>query len=264
MGIFDNPEGLFPVTPGTPVPEGVDIVDPKIDEGRGVPPLGCDIGTDCEKALVIFVGGALDTEYRNMYREFANYCREGHPHQAKAYFTNDANRAIVRYITRWRKHYPGHQVGLIGHSWGGYRAYEVAQSLAEENVPLDLLVTLDPVKNGTFTQRKSAGGFGNSDGAVEMRPTERPETTKRWYNVFVRDNPVIPICPDVPLGTANRVARLGGGAWGDLKQRGLVDDEWTIQSTLDPNHNLQCHRDNGHQLVETMFPYVRPFIMSIT
>jgi hypothetical protein len=34
MGLFDNPKGLFPITPGTPVPEGVDIVDPKIDEGR--------------------------------------------------------------------------------------------------------------------------------------------------------------------------------------------------------------------------------------
>jgi hypothetical protein len=99
---------------------------------------------------------------------------------------------------------------------------------------------------------------------MEMRPTERPEKTKRWYNVFVRDNPAILICPDVPLGTANRVARIGGGSWGDLKQRGLVDDEWTIEGTLDPNHNLQCHRDNGHQLVGTMFPYVRPFIVSIT
>jgi pimeloyl-ACP methyl ester carboxylesterase len=262
--VFDNPKGLFPVSPGTPIPEGVDIVDPKIYEGRGAPPLGCNIGTDCEKALVIFIGGAADTDYRPMYREFASYCREGHEHQAKAYFTHDANSAIVRYITRWRKRYPGHQVGLIGHSWGGYRAYEVAQRLAEDGVPLDLLVTLDPVKNGTITQRKSASGFGNADNPVEMRPTERPETTKRWYNVFVRDNPAIPICPDVPMITSNRVARNGGGSWRDLKLKGLVDDEWTIESAHDPRHNLQCHKDNGHELVEPMLSHVKTFVVKIT
>jgi pimeloyl-ACP methyl ester carboxylesterase len=212
---------------------------------------------------VIFVGGAADTEHRPLYKEFAKYCREGHPHQAKAYFTHDANSAVVRYITRWRKRYPNHQVGLIGHSWGGYRAYEVAQRLAEDGVPLDLLVTLDPVKNGTITQRKSAGSFGNSDGGVEMRPTERPETTKRWYNVFVRDNPAIPICPDVRTITSNRVARNGGGSWGDLKLRGLVDDEWTIESRRDPDHNSQCHKDDGHELVYNMMPSVHEFIVRL-
>ncbi|WP_198148199.1 alpha/beta fold hydrolase, partial [Elstera litoralis] len=166
--VFDNPEGLFPVTPGTPVLEGVDIVDPKINDGDPIPPLGCDIGTDCEKALVIFVGGALDTKYRPLYREFAVYCREGHPHQAKAYFTHDADREIAKYITLWRKRYPGHQVGIVGHSWGGYCSYQVAQRLAGDGIPLDLLVTLDPVTKRDFERRD---GF---EITKSNRPFERP------------------------------------------------------------------------------------------
>jgi hypothetical protein len=87
--------------------------------------------------------------------------------------------------------------------------------------------------------------------------------TKQCYIVFVLDDSAIPICPDVRTITSNRVARNGGGSWGDLKLRGLVDDEWTIESRRDPDHNSRCHKDDSHELVYNMMPSVHEFIVRL-
>ncbi|WP_198148474.1 hypothetical protein, partial [Elstera litoralis] len=169
----------------------------------------------------------------------------------------DADREIAKYITLWRKRYPGHQVGIVGHSWGGYCSYQVAQRLAGDGIPLDLLVTLDPVTKRDFERRD---GF---EITKSNRPFERPRTTERWYNVFVRDDPAMPTCSNVSMGTSNRVARNGGGSWRDLKLRGLVHGEWEITSDIVSNNSPVCHMDNGHELVQKMLTNVHKYIRDL-
>jgi pimeloyl-ACP methyl ester carboxylesterase len=222
----------------------------------GVPNLGCNPSADCEKALVVFVGGAGDTKNLNMYSAFIEYCKAQHPHQAKAYFTNDGSEQIARYIAAWRQRFPGHQTGLVGHSFGGWASYRAAQLLAEKGIPLDLLVTLDPVTKTNFERRN---GFEVS---YPKRPFERPKTTGKWYNVFVKDDPNMPVC-STSKSNANRIARIGGGSWNDLKQTGLVDDEWSITSALDIENSVTCHNDNGHALTLKLLAPVYVFIRSI-
>jgi hypothetical protein len=36
---------------------------------------------------------------------------------------------------------------IVGHSWGGYRAIYVYSWAEKNNIPIDLLITIDPVGN---------------------------------------------------------------------------------------------------------------------
>ncbi|MFD2264332.1 lipase family alpha/beta hydrolase [Lacibacterium aquatile] len=248
MGFFSG-EGVFPVEAGAPIPD-VDDLSPKL----GRPNLGCDPILRCNKALVIFVGGFGDTANKHMFRLFERYCAAGHSAQAKAYFTHDSYSDIADYIEKWRVQYPGHQITLVGHSFGGFGSYRAALKVAEKNVKLDLLVTLDPVTNINFEQKSGFPFYSPTE------PFERPVTTERWLNVYVSDPPDIPY----PNSGSNRVTRLRGGPWGKLKARGLADDEWTITSTMVPaDGQPQHHLDNGHTRMDILFAPVKSEVESM-
>jgi pimeloyl-ACP methyl ester carboxylesterase len=91
---------------------------------------------------VVFVGGAGDQDSAIVYGEYERF-KFARPDIPSRYFSHDENRAISNYI----KTLPdGAPVTLIGHSWGGDTAAQVALNLPKR---ITRLITVDPV--GTFT-----------------------------------------------------------------------------------------------------------------
>ena len=87
---------------------------------------------------VIFVGGAGDQNSAIVYREYERF-KFARPDVPSKYFSHDENRAISNYI----KTLPdGAPVTLIGHSWGGDTAAQVALSLPKR---ITRFITVDPV-----------------------------------------------------------------------------------------------------------------------
>lgn len=252
---------LFPTGPGLPIPEGTEPLPP--DEPNKAPWMpknyGCDPVLGCGKALIIFIGGGRDWDHRPMYDTFKYYCEEGHQHQSLAYFTYEqATNEIRDYIIGWKKQFQGHGVGLIGHSWGGWRSYLVAAALARKDVTLDLLFTLDPVTNTPFPST-------TRDGMPEKLPPERPDSVSKWLNVYVRDTRGLPLHPRAGSPTANTVANVwGGGAWTNLKALNFVDGERTIENSTENIDGIEYSYDNGHARARVMFDLFKTDVVDVS
>lgn len=255
---------LFPTGPGLPIPEGTEPLppdDPNAPDAQKWMPknYGCDPVLGCGKALVIFVGGGRDWVHRPMYNTFKQYGEEGHKHQSLAYFTYEQETNEIRdYIMGWKKHFPGHGVGLIGHSWGGWRSYLVAAALARKDITLDLLFTLDPVTRFPFPA-------ANREAPDELLPPGRPDSVSKWLNVYVHDTRVLPLHPRAGTLTANTVAKtLGGGAWTNLMARHYVDGEGTIQNSTETINGIEYSFDDGHARARAMLDYFKVDVLNVS
>lgn len=114
--------------------------------------------------MVVFVGGFMDETFGNAVVNAEREIRDANPGISTYRFAHDQGDAIERLI---RSQPPGTRVRLIGHSWGGNTAAEIADRMGTAGHPLDMLVTVDPVGNGTntaFYERVRQG-------------------TRRWVNV---------------------------------------------------------------------------------
>ncbi|MFD2264334.1 alpha/beta hydrolase [Lacibacterium aquatile] len=152
---------------------------------------------------------------------------------------------------RWTKRYPGHQIALVGHSWGGHTAYHVADRVGLKKIVVDLLVTLDAVGTSGFFWPPGSSEPGNPP-----KPQMRPTNTKTWLNVYVQDPPGLPARP-VSWRSPNTVA-MGGQPWRKLTPSGILDGEWTIASTTHPENSAtpEYHFDDGHALTNKIFDHV--------
>lgn len=251
---FLKPYGLFPVAPGIPVPEGTKDLPPGFPRPLS---LGCEPVLGCGKALVVLIGGGGDVDWYSyvMYRLFYNYCNEYHPHQSKAYFSQDSRAEIVDYVLAWKKRFPGHQIALIGHSWGGHTAWHVADFLALKKVTVDLLATLDPVGTKNFYWPP-----GENNPGVPQRPQTRPSTTTLWLNIIVQDPPNLPARAE-RFPSPNEIAKIGQ-PWRSLIATGLPDAEWSIASATGPEGAIEpeYHLDNGHARTFEMFDIIRQYV----
>lgn len=120
----------------------------------------------CIKTLVVFIGGCGDSIYQPLLNSvFAPY--------EKAYGHGINRRQDVSYsehgvgnvpplLKRWFK--ANQKIVLVGHSWGGNSAYKLA--LEHSNIPIELLVTLDPV---SYSSQHI-----------------KPKNVKRWINSYVQ------------------------------------------------------------------------------
>jgi|GEM_PF-4105468 len=134
------------------------------------------------RPVVVFIGGFGDALNRNVVRVFCAY-DAAWEHTRKLYFGYDADRGgMMRAI---RDSARGGPVVLVGHSYGGDTAYELADSLGAR---VRLLVTLDPV-----SPRR------------EGQSVPRPAAVGRWINVRVGSAPGLSSCG---------LAGVLGGAWG--------------------------------------------------
>jgi hypothetical protein len=91
--------------------------------------------------VVCFVGGADDSQHRNLWRVFDAY-RRAVPGHASYYFFHDQHTEIGMRIRASQG-----PVCLVGHSWGGDTVLDVAYHRRER--PIELVVTLDPVARFT-------------------------------------------------------------------------------------------------------------------
>lgn len=101
-----------------------------------------DIQDSSDPGSVIFVGGLGDQNSAIVYKEYERF-KFARPDVASRYFSHDENRAIGNYIKTLSDDAP---VTLIGHSWGGDTAAQVALNLPKR---ITTLITVDPVGNWT-------------------------------------------------------------------------------------------------------------------
>ncbi|HBH52237.1 MAG TPA: hypothetical protein DDY91_10125 [Planctomycetaceae bacterium] len=82
-------------------------------------------------------------------------------------------RAIVDCLREHGRESPRDRLAVVGNSWGGHTAYEVARTLAASDRPLalDLVVFLDP----------------SSTGRALVPPRNRPITINRSVNYYTRN-----------------------------------------------------------------------------
>ncbi len=141
----------------------------------------------------IFIGGGLDDRKipflapgvlidKGVMRDYADrYAAEtGRPTE---YFGNAKTGQVMRVVREANA--TGGPVNLVGHSWGGTDAYNVASQARREGLRIDNVLTLDPVGGGLRLAGRDPG---------------RPEPGT-WTNVTANPRQV---------GFADLVAAIGG------------------------------------------------------
>ena len=187
------------------------IILPSIEEQRG------KHTTECKKTLVVFIGGASDDWRQPLLKSvFAPY--------EKAYGRGNNRRQDIAYSESGVKHVPSlmqkwakanQKIVLVGHSWGGDSVIRLAENKENSNIPIKLLVTLDPV-----SLRKN----GNQS---------KPKTVERWVNVYVDYNLADWSFPNI-------IARAGG--------------KWGVCYKADKNVAINLLiKDTGHGDADDMF-----------
>ena len=117
---------------------------------RGPPPLAAPAPdrSEAENAAapghVIFVGGAGDQNSAIVYREYERF-KFARPDISSRYFSHDQNREIGKYINTLPD---GAPVTIIGHSWGGDTAAQVALNVPKRIIRSLPLIRLAPSRRG--------------------------------------------------------------------------------------------------------------------
>jgi pimeloyl-ACP methyl ester carboxylesterase len=121
--------------------------------------------------LVVFFGGANDSQHENMLRVRKYYQRQsdegqtGFP-QRTLYFAWDEDEEAKIAILNAALEDQNASIALVGHSWGGDTAMTVAKELEKVGLEVSLVVTLDAVSKKSF-----------------LGDIESPEAY--WMNVYV-------------------------------------------------------------------------------
>ena len=104
----------------------------------------------------------ITTEYFNWNGTRAGNIREDAPLSA----------GIAEFICDRHEQFPAERLAIVANSWGGHTAWEVCRALAEPEIPIDLVVFLDPSSLGR---------------AAAKRPTVLPESIKLARNYYTRN-----------------------------------------------------------------------------
>lgn len=176
-------------------PSGVRVTgsnDVRMEDEGEVDPICVSTGVDgvatCKlfQPLVMFVGGAMDMEYKPMYRVFEEYDPANEHNQDIGYVTWQRGNQLKVIALHWLMQ--GQKVVLVGHSFGARTAHKVSKELSDMGEEVELLVTLDPV--------------------YKRGPQPKPDKVKTWLNVYVDYDKA----EKGSLGSANNIA-LRGGPW---------------------------------------------------
>jgi|GEM_PF-2604214 len=98
-----------------------------------------------KQGTVIFIGGLGDGDQigdDGIVSAYAKPFSDQHPNLDVQYFPWDQGKQVQDYVKSLP---PGTDVSLVGHSYGGDTAAQVTQSLGQQNIPVNTLVTVDPV-----------------------------------------------------------------------------------------------------------------------
>jgi pimeloyl-ACP methyl ester carboxylesterase len=99
--------------------------------------------TAASPTLVILIGGGGDKKSGIVRgRDGREALRDDLGHRERAYFFHDQATDIMERISTTPA---GTRIVIVGHSWGGDRAAQVAAELGQIGRPVDTLITIDPV-----------------------------------------------------------------------------------------------------------------------
>ena len=193
------------------------------------------VGNVCHKSsripsspLIIFFGGACDADsllfklltfwdkdgHNNMKTVYNNY---SHGNHRACFYTWDSGDEAVQRILLEAKTDPEVRVCLVGHSFGGDTAIDVAEEVNEkgDGFEIELVVTLDAVSPGAHFEWQK----------------DKPENVFYWFNVHVQWE----------LDWNNIVAQTGG--------------HWGKQENADSN--IQMPKGVFHHQASQMFDTVK-------
>ena len=140
--------------------------------------------TTPNKALILFVGGALDHRYKPLFGGVFQPYQLRHSHRQDVHYALHSERkSMLKMIRHWQDY--GQSVCLVGHSWGCQSILDVAHHVAQKK-SIELLVTLDPVSRKFINQRG-----------------KKPVSVRRWLNVYID-------AKQSRLERSNIIAMLGG------------------------------------------------------
>ncbi len=130
----------------------------------------------------------------------------------------------AQYVLDVRDKFPDEPINIIGHSYGGDSAVNLANELSGLGVKVDTVVTLDPVS--TFTR-------------IISSPDVKDPTTE-WVNFYIPEDARTNKFPDV-------IAEIGG-AWGHRSNAdgNFAIDEWYGRSSGEPGHMGILGVDDTH------------------
>lgn len=149
----------------------------------------------------IFIGGNNDDDSRIVNSYFTDFTKL-HPDRNTAYFTWNQQSEIIALVNKIRAECGDDEpINLVGHSWGGATAANVAEALGKDGV--DLLITIDPVSR------------------IWSRPGDLSDNVGTWIDVNATPSD----------GNASDLLARLGGKWGDWPD-GRADDYYTV----DANH----------------------------
>ena len=162
--------------------------------------------TKCRKHVYILIGGAKDSKSERMFQLYDEILK---PTVACSYYYWTSCSDVLDAIKNYKAVCPASTIILIGHSYGGDTAMDVAERLPRGSKVV--LVTLNPVSNYDLCNYK----------------VSPPDTVEYWINAYVAKGPqdtlaVIPAAGSFVAGVItfitfggldNTVASLGG-KWG--------------------------------------------------
>lgn len=201
----------------------------------------------CRSKVLVFIGGYMDDKHGNMANTAGKLCEK---HKKKYdfayYYENHNTKDIANSIAKYKCKCPNSKIVVIGHSYGGDTAMDVAEDLDAWNddnkkkVSIDL-VTLDPV---------------SSLDLHDYNPFTRPDSIAKWSNYYI-EKPYIshlillPIVENLVSGVytwfvydrdfvtaPDTIAALGG--------------KWGAELQADVNKSFKLGGDVNHAKTEQM------------
>lgn len=101
-----------------------------------------------------------------------------------------ARACVAKYLEAARKLSIKPKIIVLTHSSGGRSAVKLAEQLKAQNVQLDLVITMDPVKEAQKAMLEVAGQYATFKKNVAVHSRTQPKTlyktsnTSRWVNVY--------------------------------------------------------------------------------
>lgn len=101
-----------------------------------------------------------------------------------------ATACVDKYLSEAKKLSITPKIIVLTHSSGGRSAVKFSEKLKDKGVQLDLVFSMDPVKEAQKAIKEVAGKYLTGkkpvtvDGLKEEKLLYRPENTKRWVNVY--------------------------------------------------------------------------------
>ncbi|MES2626790.1 MAG: hypothetical protein V4628_16000 [Pseudomonadota bacterium] len=119
------------------------------------------------RVVDIFIGGLFDRNSR-IVSSYRKGFQIRHADHTTFYFEYDQHKQIIAAVMAAKVGNPAGVFNLIGHSWGAITAIEVANTLAENAIVVDQVITIDPVARKRISVLANATAWINVNAAPAL------------------------------------------------------------------------------------------------